>query len=76
MRSLNRNLGFPSRMARGVIGTLTLIVGIIFADFDVRISLLLVALGTFAILEAVMGRCPKRNADTAVKEPSSVKREA
>ena len=54
-RFFSRNLGNQSRMARGVIGTLLLIAGIIMADFDLLVCLVLVGLGLFAIFEAVRG---------------------
>jgi len=44
-------------MARGVIGSILLIAGIIMADFKLWICLLLVGLGLFAIFEAVRGWC-------------------
>ena len=56
----NRNLGFPSRMARGVLGTLLLIAGIILADYHWWIGLTLVGLGLFALVEAGRGWCLAR----------------
>jgi hypothetical protein len=56
-RFFARNIGFQGRMARGVIGSILLIAGIIMADFKLWICLLLVGLGLFAIFEAVRGWC-------------------
>ncbi len=56
-RFFSRNIGFHGRLARGVVGTLALIAGIIMADFELWICLLLVAVGLFAIFEAVRGWC-------------------
>ena len=47
-------------MARGVLGTILLIVGIIMADFELWICLLLVGLGLFTVFEAVRGWCLAR----------------
>jgi hypothetical protein len=52
-----RNIGFHGRLARGVLGTISLIAGIIMADFKLWICLVLVVLGLFAIFEAVRGWC-------------------
>jgi hypothetical protein len=60
MSFFSRNIGFHSRMARGVLGTILLIVGIIMADFHLWSCLALVALGLFAIFEAVRGWCLAR----------------
>jgi len=43
-----------------VAGTLTLIAGIIMADFELWICLLLVGLGLFTLFEAVRGWCIMR----------------
>jgi hypothetical protein len=59
-RFFSRNIGFQGRMARGVLGTLLLIVGIIMADFELWICLVLVAMGLFALFEAVRGWCLAR----------------
>ena len=55
-----RNIGFHGRLARGVLGTISLIAGIIMADFKLWICLVLVGLGLFAIFEAVRGWCLAR----------------
>jgi hypothetical protein len=55
MSFFSRNLSFHGRLARGVAGTTTLIAGIVMADYELWISLVLVALGLFAIFEAVRG---------------------
>lgn len=54
-RFFGRNLGFHSRLARGVLGALSLIAGIIMADYQLWICLFFVGLGLFAIFEAVRG---------------------
>jgi hypothetical protein len=59
-RFFSRNIGFPGRLARGVSGTILLIAGIIMADFQLWICLVLVGLGLFAIFEAVRGWCLTR----------------
>jgi hypothetical protein len=59
-RFFSRNIGFHGRMARGVLGALSLIAGIIMADFELWICLVLVGLGLFAIFEAVRGWCLAR----------------
>lgn len=59
-RFFSRNIGFYGRLARGVIGTIALIAGIIMADFNLWICLALVAVGLFAIFEAVRGWCLAR----------------
>lgn len=56
-RFFSRNIGFGGRLARGVIGTIFLITGIIMADFELWVCLLLVGLGLFAIFEALGGWC-------------------
>jgi len=53
----NRNLDFRGRLVRGVLGGLSLIAGIIVADFNLWVCLSLVAFGLFAIFEAVRGWC-------------------
>ena len=47
-------------MARGVIGAISLIAGILMADFELWVCLVLVTLGLFAIFEAVRGWCLAR----------------
>jgi hypothetical protein len=59
-RFFNRNIGFHGRLARGVLGAVSLIAGIIMADFELWICLVLVGLGLFAIFEAVRGWCLAR----------------
>lgn len=54
------NLGFQGRLARGVLGTIALIAGIIMADYVLWICLVLVGAGLFAIFEAVRGWCLAR----------------
>ena len=54
-RFFSRNLDWRGRLARGVWGAVLLIAGIIVADFQLWICLVLVAFGLFAIFEAVRG---------------------
>ena len=51
------NIGRQGRIARGVIGTLCLIAGIIIVDFKLWLGLIFVAAGLFAIYEALRGWC-------------------
>jgi hypothetical protein len=59
-RYFKRNIGYGSRLGRGVMGTLVLIAGIVMADFELWLCLVLVALGLLALFEAVRGWCPAR----------------
>lgn len=52
-----KNLNASGRRARGVIGAIVLIAGIIAADWTLWICLPLVVAGLFAIFEAVRGWC-------------------
>ena len=54
------NLSFQGRIARGVLGAMLLIAGIIMADFELWICLTLVVLGLFVLFEAVRGWCLAR----------------
>jgi hypothetical protein len=56
-RFWERNLDFRGRLARGVIGALLLIAGIVVADFHLEVCLVLVGLGLFAMFEALRGWC-------------------
>ena len=56
----NPNIGFHGRMARGVLGGISLIAGMIAADYESWLCLLLIGLGLFAIFEAVRGWCLAR----------------
>ena len=51
------NLKRTGRIARGVIGTLCLIAGIIVVDYTLWLGLILVAAGLFAIFESIRGWC-------------------
>jgi type IV secretory pathway TrbL component len=51
------NLGRHERLARGVIGALCLIAGIILVDYVLWLGLVFVAAGLFAIFESVRGWC-------------------
>jgi hypothetical protein len=52
-----KNLDMSGRRARGVVGTIVLIAGIIAADWNLWVCLPLVGAGLFAIFEAVRGWC-------------------
>ncbi len=54
------NIGRQGRIARGVIGTLCLITGIITVDFKLWLGLIFVVAGLFAIYEALRGWCLAR----------------
>jgi hypothetical protein len=56
-RFFKPNLNFRGRMARGVIGTLCLIAGIVLVDYRLWLGLIFVAAGLFAIFEAVARWC-------------------
>jgi len=56
-RFFQRNLDYRGRMARGVIGSLCLIAGIIMVDYVLWLGLILVAAGLFALFEAISGWC-------------------
>ena len=54
------NLKRQGRIARGVIGTVCLIAGIITVDFVLWLGLIFVDAGLFAIYEALSGWCVAR----------------
>ena len=56
-RFFEPNINHRGRMARGVMGALCLIAGIIVTDYLLWLGLVLVAAGLFAITEAVMRWC-------------------
>lgn len=56
-RFFSPNIDWRSRLARGVGGALLLIAGMILADYQLWICLLLVGFGLFAIFEALRGWC-------------------
>jgi hypothetical protein len=56
-RFFKPNLNFRGRMARGVIGTLCLIAGIVLVDYRLWLGLIFVVAGLFAIFEAVARWC-------------------
>jgi hypothetical protein len=56
-RFFKKNLDSSGRRARGVIGAIVLIVGIICADWTLWACIPLVVAGLFAIFEAVFGWC-------------------
>jgi len=59
-RFFSRNINFQGRMARGVLGAILLIAGILMADFELWICLTLVGVGLFVLFEAVRGWCLAR----------------
>ena len=54
------NIQRNGRIARGVIGSVCLIAGIILVDFNLWLGLVFVAAGLFAIYEALRGWCLAR----------------
>ena len=54
------NIGKSGRIARGVIGALCLIAGIVLVDFVLWLGLIFVVAGLFAIYEALSGWCLAR----------------
>ena len=54
------NITRNGRIARGVIGAICLIAGIITVDFILWLGLILVVAGLFAIFESVQGWCLAR----------------
>jgi hypothetical protein len=56
-RFFRPNLDYRGRMARGVIGALCLIAGIIVVDYALWLGLIFVAAGLFALFEAIRGWC-------------------
>jgi hypothetical protein len=59
-RFFKANLDRHGRMARGVMGALCLIAGIILVDFLLWLGLIFVVAGLFAIAESVSGWCVAR----------------
>ena len=59
-RFFKPNLTFRGRMARGVIGTLCLVAGIIIAGDYSLWGLIFVVAGLFAIFESIRGWCIAR----------------
>lgn len=56
-RFFQKNLTASGRRARGVIGAIVLMAGIICADWTLWVCIPLVLAGLFAIFEAVRGWC-------------------
>ena len=54
------NIKRNGRIARGVIGTICLIAGIVLVDFVLWLGLIFVVAGLFAIYEALRGWCLAR----------------
>ncbi len=54
------NIGKQGRIARGVVGTVCLIAGIVLVDFVLWLGLIFVVAGLFAIYEALRGWCLAR----------------
>ena len=59
-RFFQPNISHRGRMARGVIGALCLIAGIIIVDYSLWLGLVFVVAGLFAIFEAVARWCVVR----------------
>ena len=59
-RFFQSNIKRNGRIARGVIGTLCLIAGIVLVDFALWLGLIFVVAGLFAIYEALAGWCLAR----------------
>ena len=60
-RFFSKNLDFRGRMARGVIGAICLIAGIVIGGvFLLWLGLIFVVAGLFALFEAVRGWCIAR----------------
>jgi hypothetical protein len=59
-RFFSRNLDHHGRIARGVIGALCLIAGIVVVDYKFWLGITLVAAGLFAIFESLRGWCVVR----------------
>ena len=59
-RFFRPNIRRHGRIARGVIGSLCLIAGIIIVDFVLWLGLIFVVAGLFAIYEALSGWCLAR----------------
>jgi hypothetical protein len=59
-RFFRPNIDHRGRIARGVIGSLCLIAGIIIVDYQLAIGLVFVVAGLFALFEAVQGWCLAR----------------
>jgi len=54
------NIKRQGRIARGVIGSLCLIAGIVLVDYNLWLGLVFVVAGLFAIYEALRGWCLAR----------------
>jgi hypothetical protein len=59
-RFFKPNLDRHGRLARGVIGALCLIAGIVVVDYVLWLGLIFVAAGLFAIFESLRGWCVMR----------------
>ena len=59
-RFFSPNINHRGRIARGVIGSLCLIAGIIIVDYSLPLGLVFVVAGLFALFEAVRGWCLAR----------------
>jgi hypothetical protein len=56
-RFFQPNINHRGRMARGVIGALCLIAGIILVDYKLWLGLIFVSAGLFAMFESLRGWC-------------------
>ena len=54
------NIDHRGRIARGVVGSLSLITGIVIVDYELAIGLVFVVAGLFALGESVCGWCVAR----------------
>ena len=59
-RFFRPNIDHRGRIARGVVGSLCLIAGIVIVDFQLTVGLIFVVAGLFAIFEALRGWCLAR----------------
>jgi hypothetical protein len=56
-RFFRPNISHRGRIARGVIGSLCLIAGIVVVDYKFSLGIVLVSAGLFAIFESLRGWC-------------------
>ena len=59
-RFFRPNINHRGRIARGVVGSLCLIAGIVIVDFQRAVGLIFVIAGLFALFEAMRGWCLAR----------------
>ena len=56
-RFFHRNIGYQSRLVRGVLGSVLFILGVALPSAPIWTRLILVGAGAFAVFEAVRGWC-------------------